>query len=232
MVSSGHIGKSSQIKVNKAKYNQLKPPLTPRAPVKVIGVNSRAFAGSLRIAHNPTRNPNLNLRHRPTTNVAHCRRSKIRPKTYTLNLNTRRAGLPAGKAGENPASGINLNGLCNTARTPHRSLHRVAPRCSELHRVAPEFFHTPLQHLFAPGIRPASLASYVEPFSPTSMFSVERSFALFSRTPRQILNFVNLCKRRFFAGAFSFASFRGMSPPSRRLSAPFSVVQRYSVLFF
>jgi hypothetical protein len=30
-------------------------------------------------------------------NVANCRRSKIRPKTYTLNLNTRNAGLQTGK---------------------------------------------------------------------------------------------------------------------------------------
>jgi hypothetical protein len=60
-----NIGKSSLIKVNKG---------------------SRNFLRDLRVS--VVKFHNLTLHNPPTTKVANCRRSKIRSKTYTLNLNT------------------------------------------------------------------------------------------------------------------------------------------------
>ena len=124
---------------------------------------------------NRTRNPNLNLSanlntfsNQSTPNVANCRRSKIRTKTYTPNLNTgtltvglvgpaplvpgepnlntRSAGLPTGNLRGIPASLGNLDTCLSQTLTvtatplqhPRQSLHHVAPCCSVLHRVASE----------------------------------------------------------------------------------------------
>ena len=123
---------------------------------------------------NPTRNHNLNLSanlntfsKQTTPIVVHCRRSRIRPKSYTPHLNgLRSAGLPTGKLRDIPASLRNLNTLTLTvAATPPRDhprlLHRVAVCCTVLHRVAPKFFHTQLQHL-SPVTGPASSAPRVK----------------------------------------------------------------------
>ena len=85
--------------------------------------------------------------------VANCRRSKIQPTTYTLNLNTRNAGLQTGKSPAIPTSSLSLNTLGSergqpvrfrsaaTAVQHHtRSLQRVAPGCTVLQRVAPKIF--------------------------------------------------------------------------------------------
>ena len=92
----------------------------------------------------------------PKAIVANCRFSKIRPKTYTLNLNTRNAGLQTGKSPAIPASSPSLNTLeaergqpvrCSSPATAvqhHReSLQHVAPCRSVLHRVAPKIFRRP-----------------------------------------------------------------------------------------
>ena len=85
VVNSRHIGKSSHIKPNKGKYNQLKRP---------------GFS-----PHNLNHNPNLNRGNQTTPKVGYCRRSRNRPGLSPLNLNTSRsAGLQTGKLRGIPAS--------------------------------------------------------------------------------------------------------------------------------
>ena len=65
--------------------------------------------------------------------VANCRRSKIRPKTYTPSLNTCNAGLQTGKSPGIPASSLSLNTLGSL--TPDRR-----SRPSQLERGQPVRF--------------------------------------------------------------------------------------------
>ena len=135
----------------------------------------------------------------PKAIVGDCRLSKIRPKTYTLNLNTRNAGLQTGKSRAIPASSLSLNTLeaergqpvrfqarpafssAATAVQHHReSLQRVAPCRTVLHRVAPKIIWTPLP-LCPPtsDIRPLPYSAL---FSLVQHYSALKKIYFFSRS--------------------------------------------------
>ena len=132
----------------------LQPPNSDRRPPASVLRALRASVVDHRLALTPCS--------QTKADVANCRRSKIRPKTYTRN-----AGFQTGKSRAIPASSPTLNTQlvaadvspqpipsergqpvrvevrCNTRSDFTGSLQPVAPCCAVLQRVAPKNFAPP-----------------------------------------------------------------------------------------
>ena len=124
--------------------------VSPSFPAPRSALRIEMLPASVVNLSNPTHTRNLNLRFpprskivnrtssienrlaltpwsQPTAKVAHCRFSKIRPETYTLNLNTRNAGLETGSLRGLLAWSLSLNTLAFLPPDHRPGLAPVAP---------------------------------------------------------------------------------------------------------